>query len=82
MVRVADPSADPGEVALLRKLGFDSLPMLALEAGDECWGLVEIYRAGDRTFSDDDLALVQGLVADLGRTLDGAGGRSLDSGTQ
>jgi GAF domain-containing protein len=69
VVRLADPAADPAEVALLRELGFGSLLMLALVAGDETWGLVEVYRTGDEGFTAPEVELADGAVRRLGDQL-------------
>jgi GAF domain-containing protein len=68
-VRVGDPAADPGEVALLRELAFDSLLMLPLELDGRCWGLVEIYRTGDREFVEHEIESAQAIVARAAATL-------------
>ena len=70
-VRTGDAEADPSEVALLRELEVDSLLMLPLEVDGECWGLVELYRAGDHAFEADEVALAQRLVTEVGRRLGG-----------
>ncbi len=68
-VSVLDPTADASEVALLRELGFDSLLMLPLNLGGRCWGLIELYRTGPRTFDDAEtraaLACVERTAAKL-----------------
>lgn len=66
VVRRADPGADPAEAALLERLGFDSLLMLPLRSHGQSWGLVEIYGEGDLTFDEEDVALAQGLVDQVG----------------
>ena len=66
VVRRADPGADPAEAALLEKLGFDSLLMLPLRSHGQSWGLVEIYGEGDLTFDEEDVALAQVLVDQVG----------------
>jgi transcriptional regulator with GAF, ATPase, and Fis domain len=38
-----DPDPDESEVALLRKLGFESLLMVCLPTSKACWGLLELY---------------------------------------
>ena len=69
VVRLADQDADPAEVALLRELGFGSLVMLALVAGDEVWGLVEVYRTSPDGFSAPELELADREVRRLGDEL-------------
>jgi GAF domain-containing protein len=70
-VSVLDPTADAGEVALLRELGFDSLLMLPLNLEGHCWGLVEVYREGPRTFDPSDVAKARAFVEGAGGRLDG-----------
>jgi GAF domain-containing protein len=64
-----DAESDPGEIALLRELGFDALLMVALEGVDTPWGLVEVYNDRGRRFSDDDVRLARGLAGEVGRLL-------------
>jgi GAF domain-containing protein len=61
-VSVLDPTADASEVALLRELGFDSLLMLPLKLNERCWGLIEVYRAGPRTFDAADVTAASAFV--------------------
>ena len=68
-VHVGDPKADPGEIGLLNELGFDALLMVAIEAEDGPWGLVEVYAERGRRFGDDDLALARDLAAQVGAIL-------------
>jgi GAF domain-containing protein len=72
-VSVFDLDADPAEADLLRELGYEALLMAPLVVGDETWGLVEVYDAGERRFSPDDLVLAT-------RVLDHAGGRLAELG--
>jgi GAF domain-containing protein len=62
-VSVEDPDADPGAVALLRELSFDLLLMVPLELDKRCWGLVEIYRSGSRSFDEREIATAREIVA-------------------
>ena len=62
-VSALDPDADRAEVALLRELGFDSLLMLPLCTAEGCWGIVEVYRDGGRTFGDEDVEAAGFVVA-------------------
>ncbi|HUJ92718.1 MAG TPA: GAF domain-containing protein [Gaiellaceae bacterium] len=57
-----DPGVDEPEAAILRELEFGSLLMLPLILSGEVWGLVEIYRASTRGFSDADARTAQGLL--------------------
>jgi GAF domain-containing protein len=68
-VFVGDPDADPNETRLLRELGFDSVLMVAIEAEDGVWGLVEVYDQAGRRFGDGDVHLAQALAAEAGQSL-------------
>jgi GAF domain-containing protein len=65
-----DPSPDPAEAALLRRLGFESMLMLPLPSMGRCWGLVEIYANDGRRFSKDDANLAEQVVVHAGRLLE------------
>jgi hypothetical protein len=69
IVSVADPAADAEEVALLRRLGFESLLMLVLKTRDEVWALVEIY-GGEGGFGSVAVETATGLVAQTGSRLE------------
>jgi GAF domain-containing protein len=64
-----DPDADPNEVRLLQELGYDALLMVAIEAGDGAWGLVEVYGEKGRHFTDDEVELAQDFAGDVGEIL-------------
>ena len=68
-VYVGDPNADLGEIGLLNELGYGALLMVAIEAEDGPWGLVEVYAERGRRFGDDDLALARDLAAQVGAIL-------------
>ena len=51
---------------MLEELGFDSLLMVPLPVGGECWALVEIYRRGQATFPPEQVTLAEGFVARAG----------------
>lgn len=68
-VFVGDTDADASEVKLLRELGFDSVLMVAIEAEDGVWGLVEVYDQDGRRFGDDDVRLARALAAEAGQRL-------------
>jgi GAF domain-containing protein len=68
-VSLSDPDADPAEAALLHELRFGSLLMLALVAGDEVWGLVEVYRKGEGGFTAAEVELADERVRRLGDEL-------------
>ena len=69
-VSLHDPAVDPNEAALLRELDFDALLMLPLELAGRCWGLLEVYRSGDRAFGDDDVRVGIQIAADAGAILE------------
>ena len=50
-----DPLVDDAEARLLRELGFGALLMTALELNGEVWGLVEVYRASRRPFTEAEI---------------------------
>jgi GAF domain-containing protein len=60
-----DPAADPAEVALLERIGLDSLLMLPL---GRRWGLVELYGDEDG-FSADQVEVAVSVVDRLGDLL-------------
>ena len=64
-----DADADEDEAALLSKLGFESLLMVCLPSGDDCWGLVEVY-ADAKRFDEGQAALAAQIAAAAGRRLD------------
>ena len=68
-VYAGDEDADEAEVSLLVELGFDSLLMLAIEAENGAWGLVEVY-GNDRRFDATDVAVAQAIAAEAGETLE------------
>lgn len=68
-VYTGDEDADEAEATLLVELGFDSLLMLAIEAEDTAWGLVEVYGNG-RRFDSADIELAQALSVEAGDVLE------------
>ena len=68
-VSLLDEDPEPNEAALLKRLGFESLLMVCLNAADSCWGLVEIYANGKR-FEDGDAATAEAIAAHAGRELE------------
>jgi GAF domain-containing protein len=68
-VFVGDPDADPNETRLLRELGFDSVLMIAIEAEDGAWGLVEVYDHDGRRFDENDVLVAQALADEAGQSL-------------
>ena len=69
VVVVSDPAADPAETELLRRIGYESLLMLALEANGDSWGLIEVY-GDERGFSDADVNTATEVAAETGRKLE------------
>ncbi len=68
LVQRDDAGADPAEAAHLLQLGYDSLLLLPVDAGDRNWGLVEVYANG-RTFTDDDAATARAVLERMGTLL-------------
>jgi GAF domain-containing protein len=68
-VFAGDPEADPSETALLAELGFDALLMVALEAEDGAWGLVEVYGDRGRPFDDEQVRLARVLAREASERL-------------
>ena len=68
-VYAGDSDVDDAEASLLQELGFDSLLMLAIESGDEAWGLVEVYGNG-RRFEPADVDVARALAAEVGEVLE------------
>ena len=64
-----DPESDPNEVRLLKELGYASLLMVAIEAEDGAWGLVEVYGDEGRRFEDEDLRVAERLAGEVGEVL-------------
>jgi GAF domain-containing protein len=64
-----DPEPDANELKLLRELGYDALLMVAIEAEDGAWGLVEVYGEQGRSFNDEEVELAQDLAGDVGEIL-------------
>lgn len=62
-IRVSDPSADPGEVAQMRKAESASLLILPLAIGDRVFGLVELDQSEyERDFTAAEIRLCQALA--------------------
>ena len=64
-----DPDADPKETQLLAEIGFDSLLMVALEAEDGAWGLVEVYGDKGHRFDEEQVALAGRLAREASECL-------------
>ena len=65
-VYAPDPDADRLEVELLNELGFTSLLMVPICAGQDVWGLAEVYREGVHRFVDADAERAKRLFAVVG----------------
>ena len=68
-VFAGDPEADPNETQLLAEIGFDSLLMVALEAEDGAWGLVEVYGDKGHRFDDGQVVLAGRLAREASECL-------------
>jgi GAF domain-containing protein len=68
-VSQSDPEPDPNELKLLKELGYDALLMVAIEAEDGVWGLVEVYGEEGRRFNDEEVELAQDLAGEVGEIL-------------
>jgi GAF domain-containing protein len=68
-VSLLEETPEPNEAALLEQLGFESLLMVCLPSGGQCWGLAEIY--GDaKLFDDGQAAVAEEIAAAAGRRLE------------
>ena len=65
----SDPHADAAEVALLERMGYDSLLMLPLRSRSQNWGLIEVY-AGDRPFAQSQIDLAITVADRVGTLLE------------
>jgi len=73
VVHADDTAADPTEVALLRRIGYGTLLMVAVRASGRPVGLLELYTlATDREFSDVDLRLARAIADQMGVALENA----------
>ncbi|HLB18616.1 MAG TPA: GAF domain-containing protein [Gaiellaceae bacterium] len=64
-----DPEPDENELKLLRELGYDALLMVAIEAGDGAWGLVEVYGEKGRSFKEEEVELAQEIAGEVSEIL-------------
>lgn len=69
-VSVDEQNGDEREASILRQLGYDALLMLPLECEEKAWALVEVYAAGKREFSPDQIALARDVVRRAGVELE------------
>ena len=60
--RTDDPAASPHERQLLESLGYGALLAVPMISADRAVGLVEIYTAHPRAFSQNEIRLAQTLV--------------------
>jgi diguanylate cyclase (GGDEF)-like protein len=70
-VLVSDPGADLGEVALLGRLGFESLLMVPVVCRDERLGLLEAYSRVERPWTRGEINRARIISYQLGAVLDG-----------
>jgi GAF domain-containing protein len=68
-VSLLDEAPDPMEARLLEQLGFGSLLMVCLPAGQSCWGLVEVYAAG-KAFDPGQASVAEEIATLAGRQLE------------
>ncbi len=66
-----DATIDPTEAFVLREMRMDAVLMVALPAGGDVWGLVELYDTGTRRFDADEVALADFFVRQVGALLVG-----------
>jgi PAS domain S-box-containing protein len=72
-IRVSDPAAGENERALLQEWEMKSLLLLPLQAKGTVIGVVELYDAvAERQFTDDEIALCQGLAAQAAIAIENA----------
>lgn len=69
-VHVNDPSADPAEVAVLRRLGQASLLMLPFSVAGRRIGVLEFGQHTHRRWTSRDIAHAQGLANHLAHALE------------
>jgi EAL domain-containing protein (putative c-di-GMP-specific phosphodiesterase class I) len=67
----SDPGADLGEVALLGRLGYESLLMVPVVCRDERLGLLEAYAASERPWTRSEINRARIISYQLGAVLDG-----------
>jgi len=68
-VSLMDEEPEANEAALLERLRFDSLLMVCLPSAGACWGLVEVYRNGNR-FDEQSAALAEQIIELAGKRLE------------
>jgi diguanylate cyclase (GGDEF)-like protein/putative nucleotidyltransferase with HDIG domain len=61
-VSLGDDDADPAEAFVLRELKMQAVLMLPFEVAGRSWGLVEVYDARPRTFSQAEAGLAELVV--------------------
>jgi GAF domain-containing protein len=70
-ILVSDPGADLAEVALLGRLGFQSLLMVPVVCRDERLGLLEAYSRVERPWTRGEINRARIISYQLGAVLDG-----------
>ncbi len=68
-VSFADDEVDPAEAYILRELGMSAVLILPLRVEGVAWGLLELYEARLRRFSDDAIAVARFLAGQAERRL-------------
>jgi GAF domain-containing protein len=64
-----DEDIDPNEAFVLREMRMESVLMLGLPVGGDVWGLVELYDIGQRRFDEDEVAVSEFFVRQVGALL-------------
>ena len=70
-ILASDPGADLGELALLGRLGFQSLLMVPVVCRDERLGLLEAYSRVERPWTRSEINRARIISYQLGAVLDG-----------
>jgi EAL domain-containing protein (putative c-di-GMP-specific phosphodiesterase class I) len=70
-VLISDPGADLGELALLGRLGYESLLMVPVVCRDERLGLLEAYGLNERPWTRSEINRARIISYQLGAVLDG-----------
>ena len=70
-ILASDPGADLGELALLGRLGFQSLLMVPVVCRDERLGLLEAYSTVERPWTRSEINRARIISYQLGAVLDG-----------
>ena len=68
-ISTADPGADPAELFVLREMDMQAVLIVPLMAGNEPWGLIEVYDSQPRTFSTAQRHLAELAATQVGTLL-------------